>query len=79
MNSIKAIAAGLIALAALLPVSAPAANIGVYAILKNHLDDEQIDAILHDMLHVSGNKSFRNTIGALMNLHQTHSMRRLRG
>jgi hypothetical protein len=30
MNSIKAIAAGLIALAALLPVSAPAANIGVY-------------------------------------------------
>jgi hypothetical protein len=35
MNSIKAISAGLIALAALLPVSAPAANIGVYAILKN--------------------------------------------
>jgi hypothetical protein len=30
MNSIKTIAAGLIALAALLPVSAPAANIGVY-------------------------------------------------
>ena len=30
IKSIKAIAAGLIALAALLPVSAPAANIGVY-------------------------------------------------
>jgi hypothetical protein len=48
----------------------------VYAILKNHLDDEQIDAILHDMLHASGNKSFRETVGALMNLHQVHSMRK---
>jgi hypothetical protein len=48
----------------------------IYRILRAHLKDEQITNILCDLLHVSGNRSFKITVGALCNLHNIRAGRR---
>jgi len=37
----------------------------IYEVLKRHVSDDQMQAIIEDLMNVPGNKSFRDTIERL--------------
>jgi hypothetical protein len=61
----------------------------IYSVIRKHVTDTQIRLILEDLISMPGNKSFRDTVGRLMELekkmkvaandHQTRAAERLVG
>jgi hypothetical protein len=46
----------------------------IYTVLRKHTSKRQTDAIMKDLKEITGNKSFRDTVNGLIQLHhQTHS------
>jgi hypothetical protein len=45
----------------------------IYQVVKRHVSEQQLDAILEDLAEVPGNQSFRNTIRRLLDLHERRS------
>jgi hypothetical protein len=44
----------------------------IYTVLRKHTSRRQTDAIMKDLKEIAGNKSFRDTVNGLIQLHQTH-------
>ena len=40
----------------------------IYTVIRRHVTDAQISLILEDLISLPGNKSFRDTVGRLMEL-----------
>ena len=40
----------------------------IYSVIRKHVTDTQIRLILEDLISMPGNKSFRDTVGRLMEL-----------
>jgi hypothetical protein len=43
----------------------------IYSVIRKHVTDTQIRLILEDLISMPGNKSFRDTVGRLMELEKS--------
>ena len=48
----------------------------IYSVIRKHVTDTQIRLILEDLISMPGNKSFRDTVGRLMELEKKYDRTR---